>query len=109
MQSSQDMISKYVQKDRSPAVRDRPRLTVPLPTPGREPPPVCHTPPTPASSTGDLRPKGILKKTNSNMDSSLLPPATPSTAGSGSDGEPPPSPLSVGRPCGTPPDPDTAL
>ena len=91
MQSSQDMITKYLSKERSPATRERPRLTVPLPAAEREPP-VCHSPPTPASSSGDLRPKSILKKTNSSLEP-----------------EPPASPLSLGRADVTPPDPDTAV
>lgn len=94
MQSSQDMIAKYMQKDRSPATRGRPRLTVPLPPSTGEEHTPCHTPPTPATSTGDLRPKSILKKTNSTMEVTLL----------AADGEP-----ASPRPVGTPPDPDTAL
>ena len=103
MQSSQDMITKYLSKDRSPAARDRPRLTVPLPPAEREAP-VCHTPPTPAASSGDLRPKSILKKTNSSVEPGLLGELPPAGVG-----EPPVSPLSLSHASVTPPDPDTAL
>ena len=103
MQSSQDMITKYLSKDRSPATRERPRLTVPLPPAEREPP-VCHTPPTPASSSGDLRPKSILKKTNSSVEPGVVGDLQPALCG-----EPPVSPLSLSRSSVTPPDPDTAL
>ena len=105
MQSSQDMITKYLSKDRSPATRERPRLTVPLPAAEREPP-VCHTPPTPASSSGDLRPKSILKKTNSSVEPGLLTELTPLHT---TVSEAPVSPLSLSRASVTPPDPDTAL
>ena len=103
MQSSQDMITKYLSKERSPAARERPRLTVPLPAAEREPP-ICHTPPTPVTSSGDRRPKSILKKTNSSVEPGLAGELPPLSAA-----EPPVSPLSLSRASVTPPDPDTAL